>query len=150
MGVQKLSLSMLLVNYCVDLQSMITFPWLICGDHNQCFWENEKRGGAPRKFQSMELFRETFSDLNLLDFGHHEVVFTCSNKGKKSSSILKRLDMFLCNNVFSLFSGYLKVHHLDWYSSNQMHICIVMNVDANESGHTRYEKDFKFRGNVVV
>lgn len=93
-------------------------PWIIGGDFNEIVSDEEKKGGAKRNPNQMNLFRETINRCNLIDGGYNGSKFTWRRGKNKRTQICERLDKFLINNSMAMSTNRFKVTHLSFLSSD--------------------------------
>ena len=107
-----------------SLNNNQNIPWLCVGDYNEITRQEEKRGGALRSFNQMQLFRDLIDECGLMDLGFVGPKYSWSKHFESGQSIWERLDKGLAtNNWFLLFPG-TKIHHLHCYSSDHLPLFI--------------------------
>ncbi|KAL0006196.1 hypothetical protein SO802_013757 [Lithocarpus litseifolius] len=123
-----------------SLNSNQNTTWLCAGDYNEITRQEEKRGGALRSFNQMQLFRDVIDECGLIDLGFVGPKYTWSKHFESGQSIWERLDRGLAtNNWFLLFLG-TKIHHLHCFSSD--HLPLFINLSGLEIPGRR--KVFRF------
>ena len=70
-------------------------PWIIGGDFNMIRSLEEKKGGVRTISAATNLFNEFIEELNLVDIGTTNGMFTWQNKRTGDRQIASRLDRFL-------------------------------------------------------
>lgn len=58
------------------MSSIITLPWLVCGDFNEVTNASEKLGGNPIKNNRVSAFVKCINEMNMLDLGFTGPRFT--------------------------------------------------------------------------
>ena len=103
---------------------------MCAGDYNEITRQEEKRGGAFRSFNQMQLFKDAIDECRLMDLGFVGPKYTWSKHFESGQSIWEHLDRGLAtNNWFLLFPG-TKIHHLHCYSSD--HLALFINLSGLE------------------
>lgn len=77
-----------------------------------------KKGGMAREFSQMRSFQEVINKCKLIDAGYSESCFTWRRGKKKSNQIKERLDRFFINLAMPILNPIIKVHHLNFLSSD--------------------------------
>ncbi|XP_070029053.1 uncharacterized protein [Nicotiana sylvestris] len=94
------------------MASNMTIPWLVGGDFNVIWDEEEKFGGLPVHLNEIDDFRHCINTCNLSDLGFKGSIFTWWNGRAEEDCIFKRLDRCVDNAEFQqTFSG-IEVQHL--------------------------------------
>ncbi|XP_009790176.1 uncharacterized protein LOC107776673 [Nicotiana tabacum] len=94
------------------LASDMTKPWIVGGDFNVIWDEEEKFGGLPVPLNEVDDFGQCINTFNLNDLGFKGSIFTWWNGRGEEDSIFTRLDRVLGNmELQQLFPG-LEVTHL--------------------------------------
>ncbi|XP_075099236.1 uncharacterized protein LOC142176074 [Nicotiana tabacum] len=87
-------------------------PWLVGGDFNVIWDEEEKFGGLPVHMNKVLDFRHCVNNCNLFDLGFKGSIYTWWNGRGEEDCIFKQLDRILANAQFQqMFTG-LEVNHL--------------------------------------
>ncbi|XP_075076322.1 uncharacterized protein LOC142162982 [Nicotiana tabacum] len=87
-------------------------PWLIGGDFNVIWDEEEKFGGLPVSLNEIDDFRHCVNTCNLFDLGFKGSIFTWWNGRVDEDCIFKRLDRCLVNVEFQQIFPGIEVKHL--------------------------------------
>ncbi|XP_019241851.1 PREDICTED: uncharacterized protein LOC109221873 [Nicotiana attenuata] len=90
----------------------MTVPWLVGGDFNVIWDEEEKFGGLPVHINEVDDFRHCINTCNLSDLGFKGSIFTWWNGRAEEDCIFKRLDRCLANSEFQQTFPGLEVQHL--------------------------------------
>ncbi|XP_070019835.1 uncharacterized protein LOC142178556 [Nicotiana tabacum] len=80
-----------------SLATDISLPWLVGGDSNVIWDEEEKFGGLPVHINEIDDFRHGINTCNLFDIGFRGRIFTWWNGRAEEDCIFKRLDRCLGN-----------------------------------------------------
>lgn len=95
-----------------DMATDMTVPWLVGGDFNVIWDEEEKFGGLPVSLNEIDNFRHCVTTCNLSDLGFKGSIFTWWNGRAEDDCIFKRLDRCLANTKFQEAFPGLEVTHL--------------------------------------
>nr|XP_009782875.1 PREDICTED: uncharacterized protein LOC104231559 [Nicotiana sylvestris] len=87
-------------------------PWLVGGDFNVIWDEEEKFGGLPVSLNEIDDFRHCVNTCNLFDLVFKGSIFTWWNGRAEEDCIFKRLDRCLANLQFQQTFPGIKVQHL--------------------------------------
>ncbi|XP_019242662.1 PREDICTED: uncharacterized protein LOC109222805, partial [Nicotiana attenuata] len=90
----------------------MTIPWLVGGDFNVIWDEEEKFGGLPVHLNEIDDFRHCINTCNLTDLGFKGSMFTWWNGRAEEECIFKRLDRCLANAEFQQTFPGIEVQHL--------------------------------------
>lgn len=90
------------------MASDMTIPWLVGGDFNVIWDEEEKFGGLPVHLNEIDDFRHCINTCNLSDLGFKGSIFTWWIGRAEEDCIFKRLDRCVANQNFSRFFQVLK------------------------------------------
>ncbi|XP_075111897.1 uncharacterized protein LOC142182015 [Nicotiana tabacum] len=107
-----------------SLDTNMVLPWLVGGDFNMIWDEEEKFGGLPVHINEIDDFRHCITTCNLFDLGFKGSIFTWWNGRAEEDCIIKRLDRCLGNmELQQLWLG-LEINHLSKIGSDQnpMHL----------------------------
>ncbi|XP_019262022.1 PREDICTED: uncharacterized protein LOC109239885 [Nicotiana attenuata] len=97
-------------NSLYAMASDMNVPWLVGGDFNVIWDEEEKFGGLPVHINEIDDFRHCINTCNLFDLGFKGSIFTWWNGRAEEDCIFKRLDRCLANSEFQqTFPGIEKV-----------------------------------------
>jgi len=80
-----------------SLATDMSLPWLVGGDFNVIWDEEEKFGGLPVHISEIDDFRHCINMCNLFDIGFKGNIFTWWNGRAEDDCIFKRLDRCLGN-----------------------------------------------------
>nr|XP_009798563.1 PREDICTED: uncharacterized protein LOC104244775 [Nicotiana sylvestris] len=80
------------------MTSDMTVPWLVGGDFNVIWDEEEKFGGLPVSLIEVDDFRHYINTCNLTDLGFKGSIFTWWNGRSEEDCIFKRLDRCFGNH----------------------------------------------------
>ncbi|XP_019257607.1 PREDICTED: uncharacterized protein LOC109235809 [Nicotiana attenuata] len=113
--------------------------WLVGGDFNVIWDEEEKFGGLPVSLNEVDEYRHCINTCNLTDLGFKGSIFTWWNGRAEEDWIFKRLDRCFANMEFQqLFPG-LEVTHLPKIGSDRCPIYLKFDIEA-----TPIKKPFRF------
>ncbi|XP_070021012.1 uncharacterized protein [Nicotiana sylvestris] len=87
-------------------------PWLVGGDFNVLWDEEEKFGRLPVSLNEIDDFRHCINTCNLFDLGFKGSIFTWWNGRVEEDCIFKRLDRCLANFQFQQTFPGIEVQHL--------------------------------------
>ncbi|XP_070009705.1 uncharacterized protein [Nicotiana sylvestris] len=87
-------------------------PWLVGGDFNVIWDEEEKFGGLPVSLNEIDDFRHCVNTCNIFDLGFKGSIFTWWNGRAEEDCIFKRLDRCLANVEFQQTFPGIEVQHL--------------------------------------
>ncbi|XP_019263812.1 PREDICTED: uncharacterized protein LOC109241529 [Nicotiana attenuata] len=90
----------------------MTVPWLVGGDFNVIWDEEEKFGGLPVHINEIDDFRHCINTCNLSDLGFKGSIFTWWNGRAEEDCIFKRLDRCVANAEFQQTFLGIEVQHL--------------------------------------
>ncbi|XP_070034936.1 uncharacterized protein [Nicotiana tomentosiformis] len=117
----------------------MTVPWLVGGDFNVIWDEEEKYGGLPVSLNEVDDFRHCINTCNLTDLGFKESIFTWWNGRSEDDCIFKRLDLCLGNmELQQTFPG-LEVTHLSKIRSDHCPMLLKYDIES-----TPIKKSFRF------
>lgn len=94
------------------MASDMTIPWLVGGDFNVIWDEEEKFGGLPVHLNEIDDFRHCINTCNLSDLGFKGSIFTWWNGRAEEDCIFKRLDRCVANVEFQQIFPGIEVQHL--------------------------------------
>ncbi|XP_075096320.1 uncharacterized protein LOC142174426 [Nicotiana tabacum] len=114
-------------------------PWLVGGDFNVIWDEEEKFGGRPVHMNEVFDFRHCVNTCNLFDLGFKGSIYTLWNGQGEDDCIFKRLDRILANAEFQQMFAGLEVIHLSKISSD--HCPMMLSVQAST---VPIKRSFKF------
>ncbi|XP_075109126.1 uncharacterized protein LOC142180920 [Nicotiana tabacum] len=75
----------------------MTIPWLVGGDFNVIWDEEEKFGGLPVPLNEVDDFKHCMTTCNFSDLGFKGSIYTWSNGRVEKDYIFKRLDIVFAN-----------------------------------------------------
>ncbi|XP_070034434.1 uncharacterized protein [Nicotiana tomentosiformis] len=90
----------------------MTIPWLVGGDFNVIWDEEEKFGGLPVHINEVDEFRHCVNTCNLFDLGFKGRIFTWWNVCAEEDCIFKRLDKCLANMELQQIWPGMEIIHL--------------------------------------
>ncbi|XP_075074578.1 uncharacterized protein LOC142162156 [Nicotiana tabacum] len=122
-----------------NLDDDMSLPWLVGGDFNVIWDEEEKFGGLPVHINETDDFRHCINTCNLFDLGFKGSIFTWWNERAEEDCIFKRLDRCLRNMELQQFWPGLEINHLSKIGSDHSPMQIKCNPN---SGPTK--KAFRF------
>ncbi|KAK6148933.1 hypothetical protein DH2020_016458 [Rehmannia glutinosa] len=103
------------------LRIMSEKPWLMCGDFNEVLEQREFQGSNLRAEWQINLFRDTFSHLNMFDLGFEGHPFTWSRILNHPRTQRARLDRAASNPDWkNIFPWSRVVHHPTYYSDHSL------------------------------
>nr|XP_009780879.1 PREDICTED: uncharacterized protein LOC104229860 [Nicotiana sylvestris] len=114
-------------------------PWLVGGDFNVIWDEEEKFGGLLVSLNEIDDFRHCVNTCNLFDLGFKGSIFTWLDGRAEEDCIFKRLDRCLANVQFQqTFSG-IEVQHLSKTGSDHSPMYLKCDIETPP-----IKKPFKF------
>ncbi|XP_070054360.1 uncharacterized protein [Nicotiana tomentosiformis] len=113
--------------------------WVVGGDFNIIWDEEEKFGGLPVHMNEVLDFRYCVNTCNLFDLGFKGSIYTWWNGRGEYDCIFKRLDKCLANVVFQQMFARLEITHLSNIGSD--HCPMMLSVNAST---VPIKKPFKF------
>ncbi|XP_019257605.1 PREDICTED: uncharacterized protein LOC109235806 [Nicotiana attenuata] len=108
----------------------MTLPWLVAGDFNVIWDEEEKFGGLPISMNEVNDFRHCVNTCNLSDLGFKGSIFTWWNGRAEDDCIFKRLDRCLANIEFQQMLPTIEVEHLSKIGSDHSPMLLTCSSDA--------------------
>ncbi|XP_016482447.2 uncharacterized protein LOC107803276 [Nicotiana tabacum] len=111
------------------LASDMTTPWIVGGDFNVIWDEEEKFGGLPVPINEVDDFRDCINSCNLNDLGFKGSIFTCWNGRAEEDCSFKRLDRVLGNIGLQQLLPSVEVTHLSKIGSD--HCPLLIKCDPN-------------------
>ncbi|XP_070015947.1 uncharacterized protein [Nicotiana sylvestris] len=114
-------------------------PWLVGGDFNVIWDEEEKFGGLPVSLNEIDDFRHCVNTCNLFDLGFKGSIFTWWNGIADEDCIFKRLDRCLANLQFQQTFPGIEVQHLSKISSDHSPMYLKCDIETPP-----IKKPFKF------
>ncbi|XP_019257599.1 PREDICTED: uncharacterized protein LOC109235801 [Nicotiana attenuata] len=121
------------------MASDMTVPWLVGGDFNVIWDEEEKFGGLPVHINEVDDFRHCINTCHLTDLGFKGSIYTWWNGRSEENCIFKRLDRCLGNmELQQTFPG-LEVTYLSKTGSD--HCLMLLKCDIESSP---IKKSFRF------
>ncbi|XP_075074764.1 uncharacterized protein LOC142162321 [Nicotiana tabacum] len=108
-------------------------PWLVGGDFNVIWDEEEKFGGLPVSLNEIDDFRHCINTCNLFDLGFKGNIFTWWNGRAEEDCIFKRLDRCLANVEFQQKFPRIEVQHLSKTGSDHSPMFLKYVVKENWS-----------------
>ncbi|XP_019238868.1 PREDICTED: uncharacterized protein LOC109220945 [Nicotiana attenuata] len=109
------------------LASDMTLPWLVGGDFNVIWDEEDKFGGLPVHINEIDVFRHCVNTCNLFDLGFKGSIYTWWNGRAKEDCIFKRLDSCLGNTELQEFWPALEINHLSKIGSDHCPMLLSCN-----------------------
>ncbi|XP_070025348.1 uncharacterized protein [Nicotiana sylvestris] len=114
-------------------------PWLVGGDFNVIWDEEEKFGGLPVSLNEIDDFRHCVNTCNLFDLGFKGNIFTWWNGTAEEDCIFKRLDKCLANVEFQQTFPGIEVQHLSKTGSDHSPMYLKCDIET-----PLIKKPFKF------
>jgi len=114
-------------------------PWLVGGDFNVIWDEEEKFGGLPVSLNEIDDFRHCINTCNLFDLGFKGSIFTWWNGRAEEDCIFKRLDRCLANVEFQQTFPGIEVQHLSKTGSDHSPMYLKCDIETPP-----IKKPFKF------
>ncbi|XP_075111674.1 uncharacterized protein LOC142181905 [Nicotiana tabacum] len=93
------------------MESDMNVPWLVGGDFNVIWDEEEKFGGLPIHINEIDDFRHCINTCNLFDLGFKGSIFIWWNDRAEEDCIFKRLDRCVANSEFQQTFPGIDVEH---------------------------------------
>ncbi|XP_009796308.1 uncharacterized protein [Nicotiana sylvestris] len=122
-----------------NLASDMSLPWLVGGDFNVIWDEEEKFGGLPVSLNEINDFRHCISTCNLGDPAFKGSIYMWWNRRGEDDCIFKRLDRCLGNIELQHVWPSIEVTHLSKIGSDHSPMLLKFNPDA-----APIKKTFKF------
>ena len=72
-------------------------PWVVAGDFNELFLDEDKFGGRAVSVNKSLLFKECLDNYGMIDIGFSSPRFTWTNKREVQTLIQERIDRFFVN-----------------------------------------------------
>ena len=116
-------------------------PWIIAGDFNEPFADEDKFGGRPVSINRSLLFKECLDKCNMVDMGFNGPKFTWTKRREINSLIQERIDRFFMNPNWCLLYPNAKVSHLTRCHSDH---CPVL-METNPCRPMQMNRPFKFQ-----
>nr|XP_016446298.1 PREDICTED: uncharacterized protein LOC107771452 [Nicotiana tabacum] len=114
-------------------------PWLVGGDFNVIWDEEEKFGGLLVSLNEIDDFRHCVHSCNLFDLGFKSSIFTWWNGRAEEDCIFKRLDRCLANFQFQQTFPRIEVQHLSKTGSDHSPMYLKSDIETPP-----IKKPFKF------
>ncbi|XP_070014295.1 uncharacterized protein [Nicotiana sylvestris] len=105
-------------------------PWLVRGDFNVIWDEEEKFGGLLVSLNEIDDFRHCINTCNLFDLGFKGSIFTWWNGRAEEDCIFKRLDRCLANVEFQQKFPGIEVQHLSKTGSDHSPIFLKCDIET--------------------
>ncbi|XP_019242530.1 PREDICTED: uncharacterized protein LOC109222657, partial [Nicotiana attenuata] len=117
----------------------MSVPWLVGGDFNVIWDEEEKYGGLPVSLNEVDDFRHCMNTCNLTDLGFKGSIYTWWNGRSEEDCIFKRLDRCFGNaELQQTFPG-LEVTHLSKTGSDHRPMLLKCDIETSP-----IKKPFRF------
>ncbi|XP_070039385.1 uncharacterized protein [Nicotiana tomentosiformis] len=117
----------------------MTVPWIVGGDFNVIWDEEETFGGLPVSLNEVDDLRHCINTCNLTDLGFKGSIFIWWNGRAEEDFIFKGLDRCLANmELQQIFPG-LEVTHLSKIGSDHCPMLLKCDIEANP-----IKKPFRF------
>ncbi|XP_070005670.1 uncharacterized protein [Nicotiana sylvestris] len=121
------------------MASDMNVPWLIGGNFNVIWDEEEKFGGLPVSLNEVDDFRHCMNTCNLFDMGFNGSIYTWWNGRADEECIFKRLDRCFANFEFQKMMSGMEITHFSKIGSDHSPMLLSYNPDA-----TPIKKSFRF------
>ncbi|XP_075076577.1 uncharacterized protein LOC107792041 [Nicotiana tabacum] len=105
-------------------------PWLVGGDFNVIWDEEEKLGGLPVSLNEIDDFRHCINTCNLFDLGFKGSIFTWWNGRAEEDCIFKILDRCLANVEFQQKFPGIEVQHLSKTGSDHSPMFLKCDIET--------------------
>ncbi|XP_070020059.1 uncharacterized protein [Nicotiana sylvestris] len=112
------------------MASDMTVPWLVGGDFNVIWDEEEKFGGLPVSLIEVDDFRHCINTCNLTDLGFKGSIFTWWNGRSEEDCIFKRLDRCFGNHELQQTFPGLEVTHLSKIGSDHCPMLLKCDIET--------------------
>ncbi|XP_016437040.2 uncharacterized protein LOC107763116 [Nicotiana tabacum] len=112
------------------MTSDMTVPWLVGGDFNVIWDEEEKFGGLPVSLIEVDDFRHCINTCNLTDLGFKGSIFTWWNGRSEEDRIFKRLDRCFGNHELQQTFPGLEVTHLSKIGSDHCPMLLKCDIET--------------------
>jgi hypothetical protein len=113
------------------IKPLLTDPWLMLGDFNECMWQQEHFSRRKRGEKQMREFREVLSECDLHDLGFKGRNWTYDNKQTGHNNVRVRLDRAVAGPDWSNLFPNAQVTHLT--SSRSDHCPILISLNCNSA-----------------
>ncbi|XP_019248506.1 PREDICTED: uncharacterized protein LOC109227764 [Nicotiana attenuata] len=117
-------------NSLYAMASDMNVPWLVGGDFNVIWDEEEKFGGLPVHINEIDDFRHCINTCNFFDLGFKGSIFTWWNGRAEEDCIFKRLDRCLANSEFQQTFPGIEVQHLPKIGSDHSPLQIKCDLET--------------------
>ncbi|XP_016473910.2 uncharacterized protein LOC107795741 [Nicotiana tabacum] len=121
------------------MASYMTVPWLVGGDFNVIWHEEEKYGALPVSLIEVDDFRYCINTCNLTYLGFEGSIFTWWNRRSEEECIFKRLDRCFGNNELQQTFPGLEITHLSKIGSDHCPMLLKCDIET-----TPIKKSFRF------
>ncbi|XP_026459207.1 uncharacterized protein LOC113359848 [Papaver somniferum] len=115
------------------------FPWILLGDLNMIFSQEEKLGGLPFKKSGCEHYHNILSNAGILDIGFKGYEFTWNNHREGSTNIQERLDIVVVNAEWNIQFPKAELSH--FVAAGSDYISATLSLDTS---YIKLEYTFKF------
>ena len=124
------------------LNSKPKLPWCCFGDFNELLEVKDKKGGAPRPHNQMQMFRDVLDQCGFIDLGYSRLDFMWHGR-QRGDLIWERLYRGVANYNWLAQFPITRVRHLHYFNSN--HRPIVLALDPNGESQRWRRKPFRFK-----
>nr|XP_016476430.1 PREDICTED: uncharacterized protein LOC107798019 [Nicotiana tabacum] len=121
------------------MASDMTVPWLVGGNFNVIWDEEDKYGGLLVSLIEVDDFRHCINTCNLTDLGFKGSIFTWWNGRSEEDCIFKRLDRCFGNNELQQTFPGLEITHLSKIGSDHCPMLLKCDIETPP-----IKKSFKF------
>ncbi|XP_016465580.1 uncharacterized protein LOC107788409 [Nicotiana tabacum] len=112
------------------MTSDMTVPWLVGGEFNMIWDEEEKYGGFPVSLIEVYDFRHCINTCNLTDLGFKGSIFTWWNGRSEEECIFKRLDRCFGNTELQQTFPGLEITHLSKIGSDHCPMLLKCDIET--------------------
>ncbi|XP_019242252.1 PREDICTED: uncharacterized protein LOC109222340, partial [Nicotiana attenuata] len=112
------------------MASDMSVPWLVGGDFNVIWDEEEKYGGLPVSINEVDDFRHCINTCNLTDLGFKGSIYTWWNGRSEEDCIFKRLDRCFGNTELQQTFPGLEVTHLSKTGSDHRPLLLKCDIES--------------------
>lgn len=100
------------------IKPMCSLPWLIGGDFNEIFYNQEKLGSNIKNPNALKEFNQILSHCGLKDMGFEGYKHTWCNNRSGHHRVEETLDRAYCNSQWNSMFNFSRVQNLSTSGSN--------------------------------
>ena len=134
-------------NMLCMLNSKPKLPWCCFGDFNELLELKDKKGGALRAHNQMQLFRDVLDQCGFVDLGYSGPDFTWHGR-RRNELIWEKLGRGLANYEWLLRYPTARIRHLHCFNSD--HRLIILDPDSNGESQRWRKRSFRFEAMLLT